>query len=152
MRIQGIQGDTVRYRWIQPQGINHEDTRDTMGYSTFQGKTARRDNSWGYKGYNGIQHITGITARRDNSRGYRGCMGIQPQWIIYEDTGDTRRYSTLQRDTATGDNSWGYREYKGGGGVCIWLKFAPLTLSPSQKVNFHMLYKYFCKHFSQSNF
>ena len=36
MRIQGIQGDTVRYRGIQPQGIIHEDTRDTRGYNTLQ--------------------------------------------------------------------------------------------------------------------
>ena len=30
---------------------------------------------------------------------------IQPQGIIHEDKGDTRGYSTLQGDTATGDNS-----------------------------------------------
>ena len=37
MRIQGIQWDTVRYRGVQPQGIIHDNTRDTMGYSTLQG-------------------------------------------------------------------------------------------------------------------
>ena len=58
MRIQGIQGDTVHYRGIQTQGIIHEDTGDTMGFSSIQRETATGDNSLGYKGYKGIQYVT----------------------------------------------------------------------------------------------
>ena len=58
MSLQEIQGDTVRCRGIQLQGIIHEDTRDTRGYSTLQRDTATGDNLGEYKGYNGIQYVT----------------------------------------------------------------------------------------------
>ena len=50
-----------------------------------------------------IQGIQGDTVH------YRG---IQSQGILHEDTGDTRRYSTLKVDTTTVYNSRGYRGYK----------------------------------------
>ena len=48
MRIQGIQGDTVHYRGLQPLGIIHEVTGDTRGY----------------RGYKGIQYVTGGYSHR----------------------------------------------------------------------------------------
>ena len=64
MRIQGIQWDTVRSRGKQPEGIIHEDTGDTRGYSTLQVDTATGDNSRGYRGYNGIKYVTGGYSHR----------------------------------------------------------------------------------------
>ena len=76
MRIQGIQGDTVRYRGIQPQGIIHEDTRDTRGYNTLQLEIQPQGIIYeDTKGYKGIQYITGGYSHRGYFMRIQGIQG-----------------------------------------------------------------------------